>query len=215
MNWVDVVIVAILFIGLVKGLANGFVRGLFGLVALVLGIMLAAANYQQVAELALTRLPLGEEGQAIIAFLLVFVVVLILVGVVGRIISNALKLASLGWLDRLAGGVLGVFMSCLFVAVVLLVVVMAGFHTNGGVRRSQVAPVVISVMDGVVALAPEDVREKIEGQYVKLRLEWEKARKEVPEESGGETVAVLGPGSAARAAGGAALLPAGGGRLAA
>ncbi len=203
MNWVDVVLGAILFIGLVKGLANGFVRGLFGLVALVLGIMLAAANYEQVAELALTRLPLGEEGQAIIAFLLVFV------------ISNALKLASLGWLDRLAGGVLGVFISCLFVAVVLLVVVMAGFHTNGGVRRSQVAPAVISVMDGVVALAPEDVREKIEGQYVKLRLEWEKARKEVPEESGDETVAVLGPGSAAGAAGGAALLPAGGGGFAA
>ena len=76
MNWVDVIIIVILLIGLGKGLANGFVRGLFGLVALVLGIMLAAANYQQVAEFMPDFLPFGEQGVAIISFLLIFVIVL-------------------------------------------------------------------------------------------------------------------------------------------
>ncbi|MFH1690560.1 MAG: CvpA family protein [Candidatus Eisenbacteria bacterium] len=182
MNWVDIIIVIVLAIGLGKGLANGFVRGLFGLAALVLGIMIAAANYEQVTELLFSRLEVGAQGQAILGFLLVFVIVLILVSVVGRILSKALKLASLGWLDRLAGGMLGVVMACVFTGVLLLLVVMAGLQSNTGVARSTVAPTVISVMDTVVAFAPDAVREMIEEHYVKLRLEWERARREAPSE---------------------------------
>jgi membrane protein required for colicin V production len=182
MNWVDIIIVIILAIGLGKGLANGFVRGLFGIAALVLGIIIAAGNYQQVAEVLFSRLQVGEQGQAILGFLLVFVIVLILVSVIGRIIAKALKLASLGWMDRLAGGILGVLMACVFTGVVLLVVVMAGLHTNTGVARSVVAPTVIGVMDTMVTYAPDVARVMIEENYVKLRLEWEKARREAPAE---------------------------------
>jgi membrane protein required for colicin V production len=198
MNWVDIVIVIILAIGLGKGLSNGFVRGLFGLAALVLGIVVAAGNYAQVAEVLFSRLQIGEQGQAILGFLLVFVIVMILVTVVGRIIAKALKLASLGWMDRLAGGLLGIVMACLFVGVVLLIVVMAGFHTNTAVARSVVSPSVISVMDTVVSYAPDVAREMIEGNYVKLRIEWEKARREPPPEENegeeGDTVASEEPG---------------------
>jgi len=196
MNWVDIIILVILAIGLGKGLANGFVRGLFGLAAIALGIMVAAANYEQVTEVLFSRLQVGEQVQAILGFLLVFVIVLILVTVVGRIIAKALKLASLGWMDRLAGGILGLVMACLFTGVLLLLVVMAGFETNTGVARSTVAPMVIGVMDTVVAFAPDVVREKIDEHYVKLRLEWERARRSAPpedEEGGdGQTVAAFG-----------------------
>ena len=212
MNWVDIIILIILAIGLFKGLGNGFVRGLFGLAALVLGVMLAAAHSEQVTELVFSRLQIDPQGQALLGFLLVFVVVLILVSVIGRVISKALKLAALGWLDRLAGAVLGLVVSCIFVGVLLLLVVMAGLETNNGVARSTVAPSVITVMDTVVAFAPDVAREKIDEHYVKLRLEWEKARKEAPreEEEGeegeeSETVTLLDaasvPGAGTRARG--------------
>ncbi len=181
MNWVDIIILIILATGLVKGLTNGFVRGLFGLAALVLGIVIAAGNYERVTEILFSRLDVGPQVQAILGFLLVFVIVLILVSVVGGIISRALKLASLGWLDRLAGGILGVVMACVFTGVVLLLVVMAGLQSNTGVARSTVAPTVIRVMDTTVSFAPEAVKEMIQGHYVKLRLEWEKARREAPD----------------------------------
>jgi membrane protein required for colicin V production len=189
MNWVDILIVIILAVGLGKGLSNGFVRGIFGLAALVLGIVVAAANHGQVAEVLFSRLQIGEQGQAILGFLLVFVIVMIVVTVIGRVVAKALKLASLGWMDRLAGGLLGLVMACLFVGVVLLIVVMGGFHTNTAVARSVVAPSIISVTDTAVAYAPDAAREMIEGNYVKLRVEWEKARNAPPPEEGedGET----------------------------
>ena len=182
MNWVDIIIVIVLAVGLGKGLANGFVRGIFGIAALVLGIVIAAGNYEQVTEVLFSRLQIGAQGQAILGFLLVFAIVMILVTVVGRIIAKALKLASLGWMDRLAGGILGLVMACLFTGVLLLLVVMAGLQSNTGVARSVVAPSVIGVMDTIVVYAPDVAREMIDEHYVKLRLEWEKARREAPRE---------------------------------
>jgi membrane protein required for colicin V production len=187
MNWVDVVIVIILIIGLFKGLANGFVRGLFGLVALVLGIAIAAGYYAELREALLFRLPMGLQSQNIMSFLLIFLIVMLLVSILGNILSRALKLAALGWIDRLAGGVLGVFMACLFVGAILLVVVMAGFHENNAVARSTVAPAVVSVMDAAIVFAPEEARFRIEEQYLKLRAEWERARQEPEEEEEGES----------------------------
>jgi membrane protein required for colicin V production len=189
MNWVDVIIVIILVIGLFKGLANGFVRGLFGLVALVAGIALAAGNYAQLRDALLFRLPATVQLQNIISFLLIFLVVLILISILGNIISRALKLAALGWIDRLAGGVLGLFMSSLFVGVLLLIVVMAGFQDVRAVARSTVAPGIVKVMDAAVAFAPAQARDRIEEQYLKLRLAWEKAREEPSEEEQQEETA--------------------------
>lgn len=194
MNWVDIIIVIILIVGFAKGIGNGFVRGLFGLIALVLGIIVASTNYQQISELLLYRLPGGERLQDIIAFMLVFLIVLIVVSLIGNLVSKAFKLAALGWLDRLAGAFLGVFVSCLFVGFLLILVVIAGFHETNGVRRSTVAPVVVSVLDTAVAFAPQGVRDAIDEHYVKLRVEWEKARREPPEEEEeeeGETTALL------------------------
>ena len=182
MNWVDIIIVIILAVGLVKGLTNGLVRGIFGIAALVLGIMIAAANYEEVVNTLFSRLQIGADGRAILGFLLVFVVVLILVSVVGRIIGKALKLASLGWMDRLAGGILGVLMASLFTGVLLLLVVMAGLQANAGLARSVVAPMVLRVTDTVVVFAPDVAREMVEEHYVKLRVEWEKAKREAPSE---------------------------------
>ncbi len=182
MNWVDIIIVIILAVGLSKGLANGFVRGIFGIAALVLGIVIAAANYEQVVNTLFSRLQIGADGRAILGFLLVFVVVLILVSVVGRIIAKALKLASLGWMDRLAGGMLGLVRARLFTGVVLLLVVMAGLQDNAGLARSVIAPPVLRVTDTIVMFAPDAAREMVEEHYIKLRLEWEKARREAPSE---------------------------------
>ncbi len=202
MNWVDIIIVIVLAIGLGKGVANGFVRGIFGIAALVLGIVIAAANYQEVVNTLFSRLQIGADARAILGFLLVFVVVLILVSVVGRIVTKALKLVSLGWMDRLAGGVLGLLMASLFTGVLLLLVGMAGLQANAGLARSVVAPMVIRVTDTVVVFAPDVAREMIEKHYVKLRQEWEKARREAPKSEEGEeeqSVALTNVAAPARA----------------
>lgn len=175
MNGVDLVILIILLIGLVSGLSRGFVRCLLGLVGLVLGIVLAAVYHGAVADAILGFVP-GDRAPAMLAFVLIFLVVIIVVGLIAAAISRALKLASLGWLDRLVGGVLGILMSAIVAGLLLLLAVMAGFDDSDAIVDSRLAPRVFRVTDTIMSLVPSDAKESFEDGYLKLRLRWERAR---------------------------------------
>ena len=51
MTWVDWAIIALLVFSVLGGLTQGFIRGIFSLAGLLLGLQLAAWNYQKVAEM--------------------------------------------------------------------------------------------------------------------------------------------------------------------
>ena len=175
MNLADLVILIVLLIGFTAGLARGFVRGLLGMVGLVLGVMIAAGNYERLAALAPSFIP-GERGAEILSFIVIFLVVIVLVGVVARIIAKALRLAALGWLDRLAGAALGVAMAAVVAGVLLLLAVMAGFEEEKLLVESSTAPRVLRVTDMVVGVLPSEARKSVEEHYAKLREQWDAAR---------------------------------------
>jgi membrane protein required for colicin V production len=177
MNVTDVVIIVVLLIGFFSGIGRGFVRGILGLAALVVGIMIASGNYQRLADTALSFMP-GENGPEILSFVVIFLVVVLLVGLVGRIISRALREASLGWLDRLAGAILGIVVASVVLSVILLLAAMAGLEDQKLLAESRMAPRVIGVTDVVVSILPEDARMRIEEHYGKLRAKWEAAKEE-------------------------------------
>ncbi len=175
MNGVDLIIVIILVVGFVSGLARGLVRTLFGLAALVLGIVAAAGSFVRVASSIFGFVP-EERVAEIIAFILVFLVVFFVVALIGRLVAKALKLAALGWVDRLAGGVLGIVLASILTGALLLLTVMGGFHKSPTLALSTLAPKVLSVTDAIVPLIPENVREGFHEEYRSLRGEWEQAR---------------------------------------
>jgi membrane protein required for colicin V production len=177
MNVTDVVIIVVLLIGFFSGIGRGFVRGIFGLVALVVGLMIASGNYQRLADAALRFMP-GENGPEILGFVVIFLVVVLLVGLIGRIISRALRHVSLGWLDRLAGAVLGLVVASVILSVILLLAAMAGLEDQKLLAESRMAPKVIGVTDVVVSILPQDVRVRIQDHYGKLRAKWESVEQE-------------------------------------
>jgi len=175
LNVTDILILIVLLIGVISGLARGFVRCLFGLAALVLGVMVAASVYHPLAEGPLSFVP-GEHGSEIVAFVLLFLVVLIVVGVLGMLVSKAIKLASLGWLDRLAGGVLGFIMASIVAGVVVLLAVLAGLEDHRAMAGSSLAPATLSITDVIVGVVPADAREAFERDYERLRRRWDLAQ---------------------------------------
>lgn len=192
MNLADLVILIVLLVGFVTGLARGFVRGVMGLAGLVLGMMLAAGNYGRLAEYAPSFIP-GESGAEIASFIVIFLVVVVLVGVVARIIARALRLAALGWLDRLAGAALGVVMAAVVAGVFLLVAVMAGFQDERILVESATAPRVLGVTDLVVGVLPVEARKSIEEHYDKLRKQWDAARDKRDQQKEEDEEAVMKP----------------------
>ena len=122
MTWIDWAIVFVMVMSVVAGLAQGFFRSVCSLGGLVLGLALAAWNYRIVAA-PLQGLVRSEEVADIIGFLLIALLVMTVAGILGNVLAKTLRSIGLGCLDRIAGGVFGLFQGALLVTLAILVTV--------------------------------------------------------------------------------------------
>ncbi|MBM3307095.1 MAG: CvpA family protein [Candidatus Eisenbacteria bacterium] len=175
MNATDIIIGVILIAGLISGVARGFVRGLFGLAGLVLGVMIAAGNYGFVSRRVFGFVS-DERLRAIVAFMAVLIVVLVLFSILGKLLSKAVRLAEMGWADRLAGAFLGLLTASLLSGMLLILAVMGGVHGERFLADSVLAPKVLAVTDAVVSVFPGAAQSRIEEAREELRREWNRQR---------------------------------------
>ncbi len=122
MTAVDWGVVIILACAVLAGLAQGFFRSVCGLLGVILGLVTAAWNYGKVASLFLPLVKIPAIANTI-AFLLIALVVMAVIGLIGNLLAKTLRLLGLGWLDGLAGAVFGFFQGALLVIIGILVVV--------------------------------------------------------------------------------------------
>ena len=122
LTWIDWAILIVLVMSVVAGLAQGFFRSICSLGGLVLGLALAAWNFRIVAA-PLQALVRSEEIADIIGFLLIALVVMAIAGILGNVLAKTLRSIGLGCLDRIAGGVFGLFQGALLVTLAILVTV--------------------------------------------------------------------------------------------
>lgn len=96
---------------------------------------------------------LGE----IVAFLAIFLGVMVLAGVLGKIVRWLMKEAGLRGIDRFLGGILGLVRGCLLVAIVL--VSMTAFTpTSRWLQGSGLAPYFLVIGRAAIWLAPSQLR---------------------------------------------------------
>lgn len=156
MNGADWVIFFVILVSVAQAASAGFFQEACGLAGLFFGYLFAAWQYRRLAERFspyLKSLWLGE----IAAFLMVFLAVMIVAGIAGRIARWIMKEAGLSFLDRLLGGALGLLRGCLIVAVVLMS--MAAFTpTSKWLARSELAPYFLVVGRAAIWVAPSELR---------------------------------------------------------
>lgn len=117
MNWLDIVIIALVGIPAFLGWRNGVIRLIFTLAGGILGIILAGQLWGSVAPM----IPLGNSGaQRLVAFAAIFFLVMVAAWVAARLVRTALSILLLAWIDRLGGLVIGatagIFVATAFVA---------------------------------------------------------------------------------------------------
>ncbi len=122
MTLMDWIIVAVLVGAVLGGLAQGFLRSVFGFGGLLLGLVLGAWNYGRIA-VAIKPLLHSQEIADAIGFLLIALLVMLMAGILGSILSKAFHKVGLGCLDSLAGAVFGFFQGALLITVFILVTV--------------------------------------------------------------------------------------------
>jgi len=155
-NIADWIILLVLVISVVQAASSGFFQEAFGLAGLVFGYLVAAWQYPRVAEhfgAYISSRWLGE----IVAFLAIFLGIMILAGILGKIVRWMMKEAGLSFVDRFFGGVLGLLRGCLLIAIVL--VGMTAFTpTSRWLQGSSMAPYFLVVGRAAIWVAPAELR---------------------------------------------------------
>jgi len=151
----DWIIVAAILLSMIQAISAGFFQEAFGLAGLVFGYLLAAWNYHRLAEhfAQYSSRWLVE----IAAFLVIFVGVMLLAGIAGRIAHWVMQKAGLSAIDRVFGGALGLLRGGLLVAIVLTC--MTAFTpTSKWLEGSDLAPYFLVVGRAAVWVAPAELR---------------------------------------------------------
>jgi membrane protein required for colicin V production len=158
MNFADWAIAAVIVVSAAMAAAEGFVHQAFGLAGIVVGYLLAAWQYHTVSGWVEPHLKSPWLGD-IAGFVLIFVAVVIVAGIAGRIVRWAMKEAGLSLFDRLLGALLGVVKGSLFISI-LLMGMTAFTPTSKWLDGSGLAPYFLVVGRAAIWLAPSQMRAK-------------------------------------------------------
>ncbi len=118
MNWIDLIILALLFFGLIQGFIDGVIIGVAGLAALVLGIWGAIHFSWWTADKMAAWFDLQEWWTGVAAFGLTLVVILIGVRIIGRLLDTVMNQISLGFAVKLLGAAFGVLKTALILSLI-------------------------------------------------------------------------------------------------
>lgn len=154
MAWVDIVIIIIVIGLMIHGIATGLIRSVFDIAGIIFGYIFA------VSYSATTRIP------QILAFLIIFVVVLVSFSIVGRIISKIIHITPLGFIDRILGAALGL-MKGLVMCFIFLLVVMLIRKDARVFTESQIATEVVNSGLKVSRFLPKPWYEWIEDAFAR------------------------------------------------
>ena len=116
---IDVFVLLLVVLAIYKGYSKGFVIAIFSVIALVVGIAAAMKLSVVVANYLQDHASLSGKWLPVLSFLIVFVAVVLLVRLGATFIEKTLKLALMGWLNRIAGMLLYMFVYLLLLSVLL------------------------------------------------------------------------------------------------
>ncbi len=117
MNWLDILIAVIIVISIIGGLMAGIIKILFTIAGLIIGVVLAG-NYSGALADKLTFIA-DPNIANIVAFIIIMLVVMIIAAVLAFVIKKVASAILLGWVNRIGGAVLGVFLGMIFCGALL------------------------------------------------------------------------------------------------
>lgn len=108
MSTLDIILAVFLLYFAFKGFTNGFLVSIATLAGLVLGFY-AASHFSEFTAAWLQRdLGMKSSNLTLIAYIVTFIIVVVLVFLLGRFLTGVVKTVGLGIVNRLAGAILGI-----------------------------------------------------------------------------------------------------------
>jgi len=184
-NWLDAVLILLLAFSIWRSFAKGLTREVIRLLSVVVGIFLGTWLYSSVGEWIEPRV--HSRGTAnFCGFLVVFLGVMLLGSLAGRIVSRLLKVTGLSFFDRLLGAVFGILRGTIVAAGLVMAILAFAPGAKAGtppdaVASSRLAPLVIGAARMFVAAAPKEMKDGFRKSYEQVKSRWDdRLKKGIP-----------------------------------
>jgi len=182
MNSLDIIFLILIGLSVLYSFIRGLVREIFSLLAIILGFFGASHTYSTFANW-LGKWITNETLAQILGFAILFVVIALSLGLLGRALSRLVKKMDLSWADRLGGGAFGFLKAILLIAIILLVLTAFLPSRSKIVSESRVSPVILAITRQLTYLIPSKFRALYTAREKKLKKYW--ATKELAGEKPG------------------------------
>ena len=159
MTSLDAVFIVIFVVFFIRGIWTGVVSQMAFLSALLIGFIAAGSLYEKAAPHMQDYIS-PPQLAFFATFTLLFVLVYIIVMVIGMSLKRVVKVSSLGWFDRLMGGMLGLGKAVLISTFIFIALTSVLSKSNSFVRKAYFYPFFKKSSKGVLRFVKDkDLRE--------------------------------------------------------
>ncbi|MEL7561579.1 CvpA family protein [Dehalogenimonas sp. 4OHTPN] len=151
MNWLDIALLVFLAFQVFSGLSQGLIKALGGLLGLIVGIFLAGRFYESLGGSVFSFIS-NEDIANAAAFAAVLIVTWIVFSIIAGLLTKLVSVVLLGWVNRLAGAIFGLFMGTLIAGAALAV--WAQFFGGESLADSTIATFLLDKFPLVLSLLP-------------------------------------------------------------
>jgi membrane protein required for colicin V production len=116
---IDVVAFGLLILSIFKGLSKGLIIAVFSFLAFIIGLAAALKLSAVAAEYIGSSVNISQRWLPVLAFLAVFIIVVLLVRLGAKMLEGAVQLAMMGWLNKI-GGIIFYILIYFFIFSILL-----------------------------------------------------------------------------------------------
>jgi len=157
MSTLDIILAIFLFYFAFRGFSQGFIISIATLAGLILGFWAASHFSEFTANWLHHDMGLKSGNIKLIAYIVTFVIVVVLIFLLGRFMTGVVKTVGLGIVNRLAGALFGIFKGLLIASFLFLLFsridphesLFTTAHKKGSVLYkpvSAVAPAMIPIL---------------------------------------------------------------------
>jgi membrane protein required for colicin V production len=156
--FIDFIAIGLIVLAVIKGFRNGLVVAIFSLLAFVVGLAAALKLSAVVAEYLGTNTNISQRWLPVLAFAVVFFVVVLLVRLGAKAIEGGLRMVMLGWLNKLGGIVFYLLLYLFIFSIILFYATQLHIIKPETAQTSATYPIIYPfapvVMDAVGSIIP-------------------------------------------------------------
>lgn len=138
--------------GFVKGFSAGLVRTLFELLAWIIGLVIALKLTSLISDLVASRLHWNPSYLPILVFISIIILAHLVITSIGKAVEKLIRIVQLGWLNRLAGGLVYAAVNITIFSVFLWLLVKSDMLNDSTIHQSKLFVYVSPIAPAVTAL---------------------------------------------------------------